>query len=492
MYFNSLQFLIFFPAVLLLYFILPGKLRKLWLLAASYYFYMCWRPEYVILILFSTVATYVAGLMIELLPEKKKAALAAVVIMNLAVLFFFKYFDFFLSNLNHLLSALHIQAVSKTFDLLLPVGISFYTFQSLGYAIDVYKGEIKAERNFLDYALFVSFFPQLVAGPIERSGNLLKQVKESSGKRLWTYESIVSGLGMMLWGFFMKMCVADRVSVFVDEIYNNVHAVGTVETVAAAAGFTIQIYADFAGYSAIAIGAARMMGFSLMENFNCPFFAQSIAEFWRRWHISLSRWFRDYVYIPLGGNRRGRIRKYLNLMITFLISGLWHGASWSYVFWGGLHGVYQIAGDIFKPVREKVLKLLGTDKEAFSFRLGRSIITSVLAGFAFIFFRARSMRLAFSFIKRMFTHFDPWVIFDGSIFKWGLDRREMGILLFGVLLMLLAAAVREVKKVDVGVFLQKQNLWFRWVVYIFLITAVVVWGEYGVDFDSAQFIYFNF
>ena len=492
MLFNSLQFLIFFPAVLLLYYILPGILRKPWLLAASYFFYMCWRPEYVLLILFSTVATYAAGLVIERFPKGKKAALAAVIIMNLAVLFFFKYFDFALSNLNSVLAKLHLQAVSKPFDLLLPVGISFYTFQSLGYSIDVYRGNIRAERNFLDYALFVSFFPQLVAGPIERSGSLLKQVKESGKKRLWNYDGIVSGLGLMLWGYFMKMCIADRVSILVDTIYTNVHAIGTVEALAAAAGFSLQIYADFAGYSAIAIGAARMMGFSLMENFNAPYFAQSISEFWHRWHISLSTWFRDYVYIPLGGNRKGRIRKYFNLMVTFLTSGLWHGASWCYVFWGGLHGIYQIAGDLLKPVREKILDLFKTDREAFSFKAGRCIITCLLTGFAWIFFRAGSMSLAFRFIKRMFTRFNPWVIFDESIFGWGLDRREMGILIFGVLLLFAVSVVREVKKTDIGIFMMKQNLWFRWLVYIFLITAVVVWGEYGADFDSAQFIYFDF
>ena len=229
-----------------------------------------------------------------------------------------------------------------------------------------------------------------------------------------------------------------------------------------------------------------------MENFNAPYFAESIAEFWRRWHISLSTWFRDYVYIPLGGNRKGRLRRYINLMITFLTSGLWHGSSWSYVFWGGLHGLYQIIGDILKPVREKLLDVLKVDKEAFSFHLGRKLVTCMLAGFAWIFFRARSMRLAFELIKRMFTRLNPWALFDESLFKWGLDRREMGILLFGVLLILAVSVVREVKKVDIGIYLMKQNLWFRWLVYIFLITAVVVWGEYGVDFDSAQFIYFNF
>lgn len=492
MLFNSLQFLIFFPAVILLYYILPGILRKPWLLAASYFFYMCWRPEYALLIMFSTVATYTAGIVIEHYPKGKKPALAAVIIMNLAVLFFFKYFDFALSNLNAILTRLHMQAVSKPFDLLLPVGISFYTFQSLGYAIDVYRGDIKAEHNLLDYALFVSFFPQLVAGPIERSGNLLKQVKESRNKRLWTYDGIVSGLGLMLWGYFMKMCIADRVSIPVDNIFNNVHAIGTVEALAGAAGFSLQIYADFAGYSAIAIGAARMMGFTLMENFNAPYFARSISEFWHRWHISLSTWFRDYVYIPLGGNRKGRLRKYFNLMITFLTSGLWHGASWCYVFWGGLHGLYQVIGDILKPLRKKIAELLKVDTEVFSYKLGGCLITCTLSGFAWIFFRAGSMSLAISYIKRMFTRFNPWVIFDESIFTWGLDRRECGILIFGVLLLLAVSVVREVKKVDIGIFLMKQNLWFRWLVFIFLITAVLVWGEYGTDFDSAKFIYFDF
>ena len=270
------------------------------------------------------------------------------------------------------------------------------------------------------------------------------------------------------------------------------HAVGTVEALAGAAGFSLQIYADFAGYSAIAIGAARMMGFQLMENFNAPYFAQSISEFWHRWHISLSTWFRDYVYIPLGGNRKGKLRRYFNLMVTFLTSGLWHGASWCYVFWGGLHGLYQIIGDILKPLRRKLTEVLRADTEAFSFKIGRCLITCFLSGFAWIFFRAGSMSLAFSYIKRMFTRFNPWVFFDESIFTWGLDRRESGILIFAVLLLLAVSTVREVKKVDIGIFLMKQNLWFRWLVYIFLITAVLVWGEYGADFDSAKFIYFDF
>ncbi|MBR5419796.1 MAG: MBOAT family protein [Lachnospiraceae bacterium] len=494
MLFNSLPFLIFFPIVILLYYIMPAKLRRFWLLAASYFFYMSWNPAYVLLILFSTVATYTAGRLMERREDKayRKRVLAAVIIMNLALLFFFKYFDFALSNLNHVLGIFHLKKLESPFSLLLPVGISFYTFQSLGYAIDVYRGTVSAEKDFIDYALFVSFFPQLVAGPIERSKNLLSQVKEVSKRRLWNYDGMVSGFGMMLWGFFMKMCIADRVALLVDTVFNNIHAIGTFEALAGAAGFSVQIYADFAGYSAIAIGAARMMGFTLMENFNCPYFAESIAEFWRRWHISLSGWFRDYLYIPLGGNRKGKFRKYVNIMIVFLVSGLWHGSAWAFVLWGGLHGLYQIIGELTLPLRDKLHELLKTDRESFSFHLGKKVLTAVLAGLAWIFFRTRSLRLGLLFIRRMICHYDPWVLFDDSMYSWGLDFREVGILVFGVLLLFFVSLVREKKGCDIGNWLLTQGLVFRWLVFLGLITAVVVWGEYGIDFDSAQFIYFDF
>ena len=494
MLFNSIPFLIFFPIVILIYYIIPGKLKRLWLLAASYFFYMSWNPKYVLLILFSTVATYAAGVLMERAKSQKgkKGILILVIAMNLSLLLFFKYFDFLLSNLNAVLRIIHVEAIQSPFSLLLPVGISFYTFQSLGYTIDVYRGQIKAEKNFLDYALFVSFFPQLVAGPIERSGSLLSQVKNCSKKRLWTWDGISSGFGLMLWGFFMKMCIADRISIFVDAVFNNVYACGTVETVLGAGAFAIQIYTDFAGYSAIAIGAARMMGFTLMENFNAPYFAESISEFWHRWHISLSTWFRDYVYIPLGGNRKGTLRKYANLMITFLLSGLWHGALWSYVFWGALHGFYQVAGSVLKPFREKAVKVLGFREDSFSFHFGRKLITFALTSFAWIFFRMHSLRLSFEYIRRMFVKFNPWVLVDGSMYTWALDRREAGILFLGLFLLLMVSLLREYRKTDLGDFLLKQDLWFRWLVFLLLILAVVVWGEYGINFDSSKFIYFDF
>ena len=298
---------------------------------------------------------YLSGLCLSYLKKNplRKLVVALSFISNLGILVFYKYFDFILENINLILEKLNVQLVSNPFDIILPVGISFYTFQALSYTVDVYRKEIEAEKNPLKYALFVSFFPQLVAGPIERSKNLLNQIKHMDKMKLWNYDRVANGVIMMVWGMFQKMVIADRVSIFVDAVYDNLHAVGTMETVFAAVGFSIQIFCDFAAYSTIAIGAAKVMGFELMENFDTPYFATSIKDFWRRWHISLSTWFRDYLYIPMGGNRKGKFRKYFNLMVTFFVSGLWHGASWNYVVWGGLHGFYQVIGEVTEPVRKK-------------------------------------------------------------------------------------------------------------------------------------------
>ncbi len=494
MLFNSIDFLIFFPIVTAIYLILPKKVKYIWLLIASFYFYMSWNPKYIVLIVFSIAVTYAMGLIIEKAKKvsAKKWVLGLGIAANLGVLFLFKYLDFFFDNMNSLLSAVGIHAVEKPFDFLLPVGISFYTFQAIGYCIDVYRGEIKAERNIARYALFVSFFPQLVAGPIERSKNLLSQLKEMGERRLWTYDGIVSGFGMMLWGLFMKMMIADRVGIFVDAVYDNLFMTGTVETAAAAVGFSLQIYADFAGYSAIAIGAARVIGIDLMENFNTPYFSTGIADFWRRWHISLSTWFRDYLYIPLGGNRKGKFRKYLNLLITFLVSGLWHGASWTFVIWGGIHAVYQIIEDLFKPVREKIDKALNVNRSAFSYKFGQIFFTFILTTFAWIFFRARSISVLGEFLRRLFTKWDPWVLSDDSIYSFGLDAREMIILFASVFVLLIVSFVRYKKEADIGEILLRQNRPFRIIVFILLIMTIIIFGEYGIEFDSNKFIYFDF
>lgn len=494
MLFNSIDFLFFFPIVALIYFIVPKKTRYIWLLVASYYFYMCWNVKYVLLLLLSTVTTWLAGWLISVFkkPLQKKISIVGCIGVNIGILFFFKYFDFFVNTLNKILGVLGIELLDKPFDLLLPVGISFYTFQALGYIIDVYRGRIEPEKNIFRYALFVSFFPQLVAGPIERSENLLKQVREVHAYKLWNYETVTRGLTLMVWGLFVKMVISDRVALLVDNVFANFYMHGTVALIAGAVGFALQIYCDFMGYSTIAMGAAKVMGFTLMENFETPYFSKSISEFWRRWHISLSSWFRDYVYIPLGGNRCSKARKYFNLMVTFGVSGLWHGASWTFVAWGVLHGVYQVVGDLTRPVRQKLYEKGQVKTGSFSFKLGQVVSTFLLVDFAWIFFRAGSMGEALAYCKRLFTKWDPWSLFNGEIYTLGLDRPEFNILIVSTVVLFLVELLRYFKKQTITAFLEEQCIWFRWSVILLLIGATIVFGIYGINFDSTQFIYFQF
>lgn len=492
MLFNSYSFMLFFPIVLCIYFVIPKKARHVWLLVASYYFYMGWNAKYAILIAISTIVTYLGGLCIEKWKEKRKWIVAGVVLINLSILFFFKYFDFFLGNVNRILSLFGANSLQKGFDILLPVGISFYTFQALGYTIDVYRGTIKAEKNFLKYALFVSFFPQLVAGPIERSGNLLRQINRVEQIKLWNYRRITEGAVLMLWGYFLKMVIADRVSIVVDRVYDSYWMYGSVEIIIASVLFAIQIYCDFASYSQIAIGAAKIMGFELMENFNTPYFASSIRDFWRRWHISLSTWLRDYVYIPLGGSRCSKARKYLNLLLTFLISGLWHGANWTYVVWGLIHGIYQIAEDATESVRDKLVLKFHIMTNNFSYRFGQILLTFVLTDFAWIFFRANHLSDACRMIGRIVTRWNPWVLFDGSVYNLGLNITEVHILFVALIVLLMVDLVRYKKQVTLDKFLSAQNLWFRFAVIFGLLFFILIYGEYGPGFSAKQFIYFQF
>lgn len=494
MLFNSINFLIFFPIVTLVYFIVPKKLRYLWLLAASYYFYMCWNVKYVVLLILSTGTTWLAGWLVHKAKAilYKRLAIAGCISVNLGILFVFKYFDFFQDTVNRVLGKLHLQTWESSFHVLLPVGISFYTFQALGYIIDVYKGTIEPEKNPLRYALFVSFFPQLVAGPIERSDNLLKQMREIETKKLWNYERVTEGLILMVWGLFVKMVIADRVAILVNTVFDSFYMLGTVGLLAGAIGFALQIYCDFMGYSVIAIGAAKVMDFTLMENFNTPYFACSISDFWRRWHISLSTWFRDYLYIPLGGNRCSKARKYFNLFVTFSVSGLWHGANWTYVAWGMLHGMYQIVGDMTKKLRNSICVKYQVKTESFSFKLAQVAGTFLLVDFAWIFFRANSISIALDYCKRLFTRWDPWSLYNGELYTLGLDRFEFNVLLVAAAVLFLVDLIYYIKKQSIVLFLKEQCIWFRWGVILLLIWAVLVYGVYGINFDSSQFIYFQF
>lgn len=502
MLFNSIDFLIFFPVVLLVYFIFPRKIRYIWLLVASYFFYMCWNPAYIVLILLSTLVTYVCGLLIGKIRKRNekpdggqlvrmKVWIGVGVAVNIGMLVYFKYTNFLIHTLNSLLTRFSIQEIHE-FDILLPVGISFYIFQALGYMIDVYRGNIAAEKNFLKYALFVAFFPQLVAGPIERSGNLLNQIKDEPSRKLWNYERVTSGMILMLWGYFLKVVIADRAAVLVNTVFAGYEGYQMTALAAGAMAFAVQVYCDFAGYSMIAIGAAKVLGFHLMENFNTPYFAMSVTDFWRRWHISLSTWFRDYLYIPLGGSRCGKLKKYRNILITFGVSGLWHGANWTYVVWGLMNGAYQIVEKEITPIVRKINHKFHTKTDSFGYRFFRRLVTFILIDISYIFFRADSLHQAVHYIKRMVLYRDWWSLFDQQIYTLGLDVREMHILGLALLMLFLAELVRYKRGELIDAFLEKQWIVFRWCVLFMLLFSCVVFGYYGPGFDSSQFIYFQF
>ena len=488
MLFNSLHFLLFFPIVVGLYYVIPYKLRNYWLLAASYYFYMCWNAKYVLLLLFSTVVTFVSGILIEKFAQKKRLCVAVSFFLNLSILFVFKYLDFGIDSLNQILGHLHMTLQVPEFDLLLPVGISFYTFQALGYTVDVYRGEIYAEKNFFHYALFVSFFPQLVAGPIERSKNLLRQLNTPAKP---TFDSLRDGFLLMLWGYFLKVVLADRIAVFVDTVYGDIETYTGVYLIVATFLFAVQIYCDFAGYSIVAIGAAEILGIRLMENFNAPYLSVSVAEFWRRWHISLSSWFRDYLYIPLGGNRKGKLRKYSNLLITFGVSGLWHGADWSYVVWGLLNGIYQIIGEALSPLKKKAAVFLEIKENSLSHRCIRIVTTFALVDLAWVFFRASSVFEGLRIVKRMLTAKNHWVWFDGSLYECGLNQKNFALMVWGILLLFVVDICRY-RGIELRKVVAKQDYWAQCLTVIAAVFAILLFGMWGVGYDEANFIYFQF
>jgi len=469
MLFNSIAFLIFFPIVCVFYFLTPSnyiRTRNAFLLIASYYFYMNWQPVYALLILTSTIITYLAAIFVDKAKscKQRKLYLVIAIVSNLAILFLFKYFNFLADNIEGLLTNAGLHLDIPDFKLLLPVGISFYTFQALGYAIDVYRGDTKVEKNFFTYALFVSFFPQLVAGPIERSKNLLPQFSE---KHEFVYERVMDGIKIMIWGYFMKLVLADRCGLYVDMVFNNIDEHNGGSYLVAAFLFPFQIYGDFSGYSLIAIGTAKILGFRLMENFRRPYFSSTIGEFWSRWHISLSTWFKDYLYIPLGGNRVSKTRNYLNLLVTFVVSGIWHGANWTFLAWGTVHGILLC-----------VEKALGIAKKTFSgfSKCLHWAITFVLVCFAWILFRADSIQDAITIIKGIATNLS-------------MPKPEYA----NFMAIAFAMAILICKEwADEFNLKWKRNFencsWLMHAYIIFMIATIILFGVLGGD----QFIYFQF
>lgn len=470
MIFTSFAFLVFFPAVCILFYLIPHRFRWMYLLAVSYYFYVNWQPIYALLLFATTTVTYVCARFIgrgDSRPAHKRLYLVAGCLLPLGFLAFFKYYNFINGAVFDTMEWCGVRWPLPEMKLLLPLGISFYTFMAVGYLTDVYRGTVPAERNFGLYALFIAFFPQVTSGPIGRAGTLLHQLKSS--ERL-SHDNIMEGLKQMAWGYFMKLCVADRLAIYVDAVYANVEHHNGTTLLLASVFYSIQIYCDFAGYSLIAIGAARMMGIRLMENFRRPYFSKNVREFWSRWHISLSTWFRDYVYIPLGGNRVSQLRHMSNLLTTFLISGLWHGANWTFLIWGGMHGIFQIGENLWKKyVTTRLLRI------QFPVVL-RIAGTFAAVDFAWILFRAPDLPTAFGIIGRIFSSVGvPFTNF--SVFAMG------G---FSVLLLFVKELTDEY---GIGMrVIHAKNLFVSHVSTAALCSYIVLFGV----LDGGQFIYFQF
>ena len=481
MLFNSISFAIFLPIVFFLYWFITNKnlkLQNLLLLVASYYFYACWDWRFMFLLMFSTFLDYYTGLKIEESKNQnlRKFWLWLSVGINLGFLGFFKYYNFFAESFAEMLQNFGLQVNPWTLKVILPVGISFYTFHGLSYVLDIYFKRIKAERNFVEYAVFVSFFPLLVAGPIERATHLLPQIKV---KREFSYEKAVDGMRQILWGLFKKMVIADNCAVFANQIFANSATASGSELVLGALFFTFQIYGDFSGYSDIALGTARLFGIDLLRNFAFPYFSRDIAEFWRRWHISLSSWFRDYLYIPLGGSKGGNWMRIRNTFAIFLVSGFWHGANWTFIIWGFLNALFIMPSIILKTNRNN-LEIVAMNKLIPSFRdVFNILLTFSLTVFAWIFFRAESVHHAIEYISG---------IFNASLFTIPDVKTAAYATLILIAFFMLIEWIGREHQFALQDFLVKKPRFIRWLFYGFIILLIGLF----LQTHETPFIYFQF
>jgi len=470
MAFNSFQFWLIFPIIFGIYWLLPVKynsIRKVFLILVSYLLYMNWKPAFALVLLFVTLITYWGGYLLDNQKNKRKRLVWLFALFGLLPLLTFKYYNFINDSITDGLSLVGLKFALPGLNWAIPVGISFFTFQAVGYMLDVYHKRIEAEKNLIDYILFVSFFPQVTSGPISKADELLPQIKNP---HKFDYEQGKQGLKFLLWGMFLKLVIADRAGIFVDTVYANyIHYNGTTCFVASVL-YTIQIYCDFAGYSLMAIGIARTLGFNLINNFRRPYLAVSVTDFWKRWHISLTRWLTQQVYIPLGGSRCSKAKNYLNIMITFLVSGIWHGANWTFVFWGAMHGVLQVV--------EKSLGLQKYEGSNVVVKCSRVCITFLLVSFAWVFFRMPSIEDAFLIIGRMFTNYGvPDVLSMGG--------PSLCMLMMGMFVLCFKEFREEFFHTKLR-FLDTKPM--RWVVYIVLFCLMLSIGV----LDGGQFIYVSF
>jgi len=475
MLFNSFQYVVFFPLVAVAFFALPHRIRWVLLLAASYYFYMSWKPAYIVLILVTTLVAYLAGLGMSATDKRsyRKACLVTSIVVSLGLLLVFKYYNFLGSSLNDLFAVLDLNLSVAKLDAALPVGISFYTFQTLSYTVDAYRNRVPVEKHIGRFSLYVSFFPQLVAGPIERASRLLPQLY----KRIrWDDARVVSGLRLAMWGFFKKMVVADNLASYVDKVYGDASLFGGMSYLVATYFFAMQIYCDFSGYTDIARGSARVLGFDLMENFKAPYLARNLTDFWRRWHISLSTWLRDYLYIPLGGNRKGEVRRNYNLLVTMVLGGLWHGANWTFLVWGVLHGLFLGVGKQLSRALGPRLPFLKSDNPAV--RAVQVLVTFHLVCLAWVFFRAASFSDAWSMLGGILT----WS--DGRMSVFRVEARMYLALVLGGILLVVANDLFHTRLKRV----LSTSIALRYARDAGLILAVLVFGK----MNMSSFIYFQF
>lgn len=448
------------------------------LLLASLVFYASYDIKYLLLLIGCTAVSYLGGL----LGKRQRRIYIAAAVLNLMVLLVFKYTDFALGSIRSL-TGLNFSLP----EILLPVGLSFYVFQSCSYLFDLYNGKLEAEENPINYGLFVCFFPTVVSGPIQKGRELLPQIRE---KRQLRYEDFSFFILCFLWGAFLKLVIADRLALMTDRLFQEYYDYTGAVLMVNSLAYTFQIYADFAGYSYMAIAVSRLFGFRLKDNFRQPYLATDIQDFWRRWHISLTSWFTEYLYFSLGGNRRGRTRRYVNIFIVFLVSGLWHGAAWSFVLWGALHGFYQIAGHITRPWRSALYDRLGIDRSRAAFRLGQRFITFSLVSFAWIFFRSENLAKALVYCRNMLRGLAPWALFDGSLTAFGISSLDWAILLFALGLLGLVSVLRE-KGFDSGCIL-KQGMAARALLCWAMFIVILVFGAYGGEYSASAFIYAGF
>lgn len=483
MLFNSLQFLVFYPIVVIVYFNLPYRWRWIWLLVASYYFYMSWEPVYGLLLFATTFVDYMIaiGLSRTQAPSKRWGLLSISLIANLGMLFFFKYYDFVAETLNGLFAWLGIDAQVTTLNLVLPIGISFYTLQSLAYTIDVFRRRMAAEPHLGMFMLYVSFFPQLVAGPIERAQNLLPQLHQEHN---FDEQRASDGLKLMAWGFFKKLVIADNLAHYVQPVFANPGDYTGWAVLIAAYFFAFQIYCDFSGYSDIAIGTARILGVDLMENFRRPFLARSVREFWQRWHISLTTWFRDYVYFPMGGSRVPPRRADANILTVFLISGLWHGAQWTYVIWGFLNGLFYLI-----TTKIRIPRFLSNRKQLQPFYVLLAIFfTFNLFALTLIFFRANNVADAFQLLSQL-VHIGQSSVSLGTGSEIDFGNLTVSALIFIPLIALMSVELLQERGISIGRLVSQQPSWMRWAVYYAVVMIIVMFGAYT---EETMFIYFQF